>query len=372
MQSCIGIIYEGTDPNLFSSLTDSRPGYMLPFGARYRIIDFTLSNMANNDLSNVVLYGSRLIRSTLDHVGDGRPWELNRRNSGLTLFPPSYDKRLENITEIGSYFDTLEFYQNAKEKYVYCTDPMMIQKGDMGPSYDYFIENDYDILLIYKKQEDSSRNYLNATKLILDGDGNLTNIGTHLGTESIFNLLISIGYMKKEVFINLVLEAAEKGNATTLIEAIKNNIGKLKIGVFEEAYPVEWIRDLKSFYRANFDLFKKEIFDGLFFKDGLIYTKSKAMPPTIYNEGSEATNSLEANGCRISGEVENSIIFRNVKIGKDAIVKNSIIFESTEIGDNSVVINTIIDKNVKIGKGVTLVGSSSNPFMATKNEVINN
>ena len=370
MQRCIGVIYEGANPNLFGSLTDTRPGYMLPFGARYRIIDFTLSTMTNNDFSNVVLYGSRLIRSTLDHVGNGKPWELNRRRSGLTIFPPTYDKRLQNLTEIGSYFDTLEYYRNAKEEIVYCTDPMLIRKGDLGSAYDCFLENDYDILMLYKKQKDELGTFLYANKLILDEDKNIKNIGSHLGTEEEFNFLTSIGFMKKEVFIRIILEAAEKGNATTLIEAVKNNLGNLKIGAFEEEQQTEWIRDLKSYYRSNFDLLNRDIYEDLFYKNGLTLTKSKAMPPTVYNGNVDVSNSLLPNGCIIDGQVENSIIFRGVHVKKDAIVKNSIIFESTVVGEGSVVVNSITDKGVVIGDGVTLVGSATNPFVASKNEKI--
>ena len=84
MPSIVALIYSSEfDERNYGALCKSRPDYMLPFGGRYRVIDFALSNVTNHDISRVVLYANRMMRSTLDHIGNGKSWELNRRNGGL-------------------------------------------------------------------------------------------------------------------------------------------------------------------------------------------------------------------------------------------------------------------------------------------------
>lgn len=104
----------------------------------------------------------------------------------------------------------------------------------------------------------------------------------------------------------------------------------------------------------------------------MVYTKSKDEPSTLYAETAKMSNSLVANGCIIEGEVENSVLFRGVHIHKNAIIRNCIINQGTEIEENAVCVNTITDKNALIESGVTVAGSSNNPYVIGKNQVINN
>jgi len=129
---------------------------------------------------------------------------------------------------------------------------------------------------------------------------------------------------------------------------------------------VEYIKDIKSFYDANMKLLNRGISRELFFEGGTIFTKSKDEPPTLYKDLATVNNSLIANGCIIEGEVQNSIIFRGVKIGKGSIVKNSIVMQKSIIEDNAIVVNSILDKYAKIGNGVRIIGSTLMPYVVEK------
>ncbi len=367
MQNCIGVIYGGKSCKNFGYLTDSRPEYMLPYGARYRIIDIALSNFANNEFSNVVLYGGKIMRSTLDHLGNGESYELNRRRNGLIIFPPTFE---EAGKEIVSYNETKEFYTRSKEKDLYFCDPMVIFREDFSESYDRFIDEDLDILLFCKKMENATGLFVGETRLNLDENGNLISIGTNQGIDDEFYLMTNIGYVKKEVFLDLIHDAAKNSNSNQLIDVIISNLHKLKIGVYMIDGYVEVIRNLAQFYNANLKLLDAEIYKNVFFKNGLLLTKSKDEPSALYGNDALVKNSLIANGVKINGKVENSIIFRGVEIEEGAIVKNSVIFERTKIEKNAVVVNTITDKGVLIKENVMAVGNPNYPYELKKNAIL--
>lgn len=370
MNQCIGIIKASKTSDDYKSLCKERPAYMLPFGGRYRLIDFALTNMSIYNLANVVLYGEENLRSTMDHIGDGKSWELNRRQNGLMILPPRFDYHSGEKNEIETYFHSLPFYYDSSSEDIFLVDPMILAAVNIRVAYDLFKEKDLDVLLLYSRMEDPQGKHINADKLILGHDGSLINIGMNLGTEPEFNLYLQKAFMKKEVFIELIKNAKEKGDAKTLKQALLNNKSRLKIGTMEIDAHVERIHDIKSYYDANMNLLDPDIYYELFYKGGTILTKSKDEPSTLYEEGSRVENSLVANGCIIEGQVENSIIFRGVKIGKGAIVKNSILIQKTEIGEDAVVVNTIADKYAKVEKGVTVTGAVNQPFIIEKSQVI--
>lgn len=373
MKNCSGVIFSPEQDQNFGELVSDRPNYMLPFGCRYRIIDFALSNMANYNLSDVLLYAGSNIRSTLDHVGDGSNWEMNRRDRGLVINPVSYSRGFNTVSEIESYFQSISYYEHSEQEHIYIENPMVIAKINLKDAYDTFVQNDDDVMLLYKGMVDEM-GYLNGMrKLILDkDDGHFINVGYYLGTDPNVDLLIGRMFIKREVFIQLVKHSVENGTAVTLLQAILNHKNRLKVGTYPVRCEIEPIFDVDSYYRANMHLLNPEVYDEIFYQGGMVYTKSKDEPSTIYRNSSKPVHSLVANGCMIAGQVENSIIFRGVQIGKNAIVRNCIINQETIIKDNAVCVNVITDKYAVIEEGVTIAGAFTHPFLVGKDEVIRN
>ncbi len=369
LENCIGIINASTNEKDFGSLCKNRPVYMLPFGGRYRIIDFMLSNMVNNGIRTAAVYTGEKVRSAMDHIGNGKPWELNRRINGLYIFPPQYGSERSQKGDIYQYYLTEDFLSNIKEENIYLVNQNMIGKFDLIDAYKCFIETDADITLIYKKQKNKDQ-YINSDKLILDKNKNVTNIGLNLGTEDVFNLYTGTAFIKKDVFIKIIKEAMEIGEDIYFRKALLRNKEKYKMNSYEFKGHVEDIKDVKTYYKANMNLLDTNIFYELFFERGAIFTKSKDEPSSLYTDDSRVENSLVANGCIIEGSVENSIIFRGVEIEKGAIVKNSIIMQKSRIGHDAVIVNSILDKYSEIGEDVNIVGTKSNPYIVGKNVII--
>lgn len=373
MIDCKGVIFSPEPARNFGNLVSNRPDYMLPFGCRYRVIDFSLSNMANYNLSDVMLYAGHNIRSTLDHVGDGSNWEMNRRDRGLVINPIAYLEGSTRVSEIESYFKSLDYYEYSKQEHIYIENPMIIAKVDLKKSYDEFIEKDYDVMFLYKEVHDEMGYYNGLRNLILDPEtGAFKNVGYYLGTDPDVNLLIGRLFIKKKVFLHIIKHSIENGAANTLLQGILNHKNRLKIGALKVDCEIEPIFDVYSYYRANMHLLQPKIYDEIFYQGGMVYTKSKNEPSTIYRDTAKPMRSLVANGCIIAGQVENSIIFRGVKIGKNAIVRNCIINQGSVIKDNAVCVNVITDKYAVIDEGITLAGAMTHPLLIRKNEVIEN
>ena len=368
MKNCLGIINGGNESNNYGGLCNHRPVYMLPFGGRYRLVDIPISMMVNHGIRTVAIYTGEKIRSTMDHLGNGKPWDLNRRFNGLFLFPPAEGDF--NRGDLAQYHSTEEFFDRTSEDYVFISHPHILAKVDLTKIFNDFIQSKADIGLVYKEVKDPDGELINSPKIHIDEEGRLLNIGMNLGTESQFNLYLQMAFLKKDVLMELVKSSLEKANLHTLRDAILDNKDRYNIRAFQHKGHIENIRDLKSYYDANLNLFKYKISQDLFFEGGQIFTKTKDEPSTLYKEGSLVQNSIVANGCIIEGSVENSVIFRGVKIGKGAVVRNSIVMQKSEIQDNAVVVNSILDKYVHIEEGVNIVGNSAIPYVVEKNRKI--
>ena len=366
LENCMGIINSSNASRNFGSLSKHRPSYMMPFGGRYRIIDFMLSNMVNHGIETVAVYTGKKVRSAMDHIGDGKPWELNRRISGLHIFPPQYSEDKSSRGDICQYYLTEDFLENSKEENIYLVSQNTLGKVDLTEAYNKFLETDADLTFIYKRQKNSDI-YLKSENLILDEDGNFINIGMNLGTEETFNLYTGTTFVKKSLFLKLIRESMETGEELYFREAISKNKHKYKMNSYEFKGHIEDIKDTETYYRANMNLLDKEIFHELFFQGGSIFTKPKDEPSTLYSEDSSVENSIVANGCVIEGRVENSIIFRGVEIEKGALVKDSIVMQKSKIKKDTIVVNSILDKHSLVGEGVDIVGTKSNPYLVGKN-----
>lgn len=369
MDSILALVYSSEfDSGNYHELCKVRPDYMLPFGGRYRIIDFTLSNLTNYDITNVILYAGTKLRSTLDHVGNGRSWELNRRHGGLTINPPNYDN--PNASEIQTYFDTIRAIEDSNADYVFITNPMYISKVDIGDAKETIKSQGNDVLIFTQRTTDKYGFYLNRKIINSDENNKPVSVGTNLGLSDEFDLFAGSILMKREIFIKVLRNAMEKNTISTLLTAIFSLPDDINVDFYRTDKRLEIIMDTYSFFEANMKLLDEDLFDQLFYQDGLVYTKSKDEPSTSYTKDSKVRNSLVANGAIIEGEVENSIIFRGVTIKKGAVIKNSVIFQDSVIGEGAILNFVITDKGTKIGNNMKLFGNRVHPFVSSKNEVM--
>lgn len=368
MSKIVSLVYSSDFNELnYGQLCKFRADYMLPFGGRYRIIDFALSNLANHDVNRVILFAGSKLRSTLDHVGNGKSWELNRRSGGLMINPVGLDgKKIRS--EVETYYDAIVYFLENDFDYIYIKNPMYIIKEDISDAVEKMKDEDLDCLILSNKTLDKDGEYLNQAIINSNEDGKPTDVGLNLGITDEVDLFLGSIMMKKEAFLKVLRNAMQDNSSNSMLAAIFAYPGNLNVDFYRQDKEFEIIKDINSFYEVNMRLLNEGTFDKLFYDDGLVYTKSKDEPSTSYTKDSKVRNSLVANGGIIEGEVENSIIFRGAKIGKGAIIRNSIIFQDSVIGEGAILNFVITDKGTEIGHDVRIFGNRNHPYVTGKNE----
>ncbi|MFC0471349.1 glucose-1-phosphate adenylyltransferase subunit GlgD [Halalkalibacter kiskunsagensis] len=352
MERIMGVINLGNEKDSLGDLTKHRCQASVPFGGRYRLVDFTLSNFVKSGVRNVGVFARNYYRSLLDHLGSGKEWDLDRQKDGLFIMP--YYSNESYKGDIQHFYDNLSYFERSKEEYILVTQGSIVWNIDFRHVFEEHKKQGADITLIYK-------DYIQEEKAVyhtLDVDENERVQAVDL--EKIVNqgdnVFLNTYLMKKSLFIDLMKETYEQGNYDFFTDAIRANLESYHVQGFHFKGYMPFIHSVESFYNHSMNLLDENVLQQLFYNHGFIYTKVNHGPPAKYLQSSQVVNSLIANGCSIEGTVENSILFRGVKVHKGAIIRNSIIMQKGEIGEGALLENVILDKDVKVSKDRILKG----------------
>ena len=369
MKTVMGIINLQEENKLIRELTDRRAVESLPFAGRYRLIDFTLSSMVNSGIQNVGVMLPDKPRSVLDHLRSGKDWDLARRHDGLFYLPAPHDEAVAaRKGDLKNFYHNLDFFEHSSQKYVLLTSGSFVYNVDFSQLLRFHQNTDADITMVYytSAHETPGRNVVIETA----ENGLVEDISEKQAVYDGSKVAMSVYLMEKRIFAEMVRYTFEHGGQDLLMDGIIRRASEYNIYACEHDGYVAHVDSTTAFYRANMDLLEPENWEELFMGRNSIYTKVKDEVPVQYKETAGVKNSLIANGCEIRGEVENSIIFRGVKIAKGVKVKNSIIMQRCDIQEGSLVENVICDKNVVITKDKWLKGAPTYPLIVTKNVVI--
>lgn len=362
----MGLIIASGHSEAMGELTAMRTIASLPVGGRYRLIDFTLSNMVNSGVRDVGIITRSNYQSLMDHLGSGREWDLARKIGGLVMLPPFsrtgsgiYRGSLEAIAGV------LPYVQSVKAKYVVVSDCNVMANIDLRRIIDFHIQREADITCLYRNSKLHGDNR-DIVTFGLAGDGRVTDTSIVPSGREEANIFLNTMIIERELLIKLVSEVSAHGGYSFSKDVLQGRVNSLRIYGYNQKEYAARIEDLSSYMQANMDLLDASVREQLYPRERPIYTKIRDEVPAKYGLSAQVSNSLVADGCIIEGQVENSVIFRGVKIGRGAVVRNSIVMQGCVIGENVSLDYIIADKNVTIRDNRKLAGYLTYPVCLPK------
>lgn len=367
----MGIINLMEDEDFLKEISYHRPAAAVPFGGRYRMIDFVLSNMVNSGITNVGIIVQHKYRSLMDHLGSGKEWDLDRKRDGLFFLPPGqrYQQGIYRW-DLRHFYTHLDYIQYSRQKYVLVSGSNMICNIDYRDAFKFHQAMNADITILYKDMENTDENLSQCQIIETAEDGRIIDLEIKPDKIKSSKISMEMCIMEKSLLVELIHRCHFRGECDLVRDGFIKNLNRLRIYGFPHQGYLAPIDSIQSYHKHSMDLLRPEVWQKLFFDKGLIITKVKDGAPTKYSDGSRVHNALIANDCIIEGIVENSIIFRGVEIGRGARIKDSIIMQKCKIEEGAWVENVIADKGVTVTKGKHLKGEEHYPLVITKKTVI--
>lgn len=366
----MGIIFSNLHDKDVGELTVVRSLASIPFGGRFRLIDFVLSNMVNSGIAKVGIITKTNYQSLMDHVGSGKHWDLSRKNGGLMILPPYGNGDMDLSQSRLSYIINNErFIRHSDEDYVVISDCDNVCNINFADVVNKHVEKHADITIVIRNK--TLVNKKPRTIIETNADGRVvkvTNTDKEMGDRKVFaNILV----MNRKFLLNIIENAEERGYHSFSKDVLARGCGEYRIYAYTMQGYFANIDSLSNYYKHSLELLDKKVRDELFYRDGAnIYTKVRDSAPCKLCSSASVHNSLIADGCVIAGEVKNSILFRGVKVAKGAKITNSIVFQDAVIGENSTLNCVIADKLVTVLEGRTLSGHETHPYFIAKSAVI--
>lgn len=366
--SAVGVIFSNIHDENIPELSSHRTMASIPFGGRYRLIDFALSNMVNSGITTVGIVTKYNYQSLIDHLGSGKDWDLARKDGGIILLPPYSDETdLPYTNRLEALKGVTNFLNHRNEEYVVISDCDGIARVDIADILKYHEEKHADITMVWHEEENVDSSYF--ITLNPDETGRIKELKINPKVNGKSNVYVNIMVMSREFLINIIQDATTRGLSSFGRDILAKNVGMLHIYGYRFKGYYAGVNSLAKYYEHSMELLDKEVRDALFGARD-IYTKVRDSAPSKYLEGAVVKNSLISDGCMIEGTVENCILFRGVKVGKGSVIRNSIVMQDTVIGTGVSLDCVITDKNVVIRDRRKLAGCAELPYFISKGRMI--
>ncbi|MBU5434989.1 glucose-1-phosphate adenylyltransferase subunit GlgD [Pseudoflavonifractor sp. MSJ-37] len=367
-----GIIFAyRSNPNL-RELTQHRNTCSIPYGGRYRVVDFMLSNFVNAGISDVGLIVHANYQSLLDHVGSGKDWDLSRKHGGLRILPPfgyankrgdgnNYHGRMDALAGVYSYI------KRIRQEYVILAGGDLAVNLPIAEIFQSHIDSGADLTAVCTSKLNGDPR--SCDYFTMGPDGFASDVAVRpiapVGMES-----LEVYILSKEFLLSLV-DYCVAHNISSFGEGVLLNIiGRKKINIYPFDGYAARLQSVPGYFARSMELLDPEVRRELFVPERPIKTKDQSNPSTYYGPDARSADSLVADGCIIEGEVEDCILFRGVKVEKGARVSHCVLMQGSVIRSDAVLKYVITDKNVTVSPGRMLMGHSSYPLAIAKNETV--
>jgi glucose-1-phosphate adenylyltransferase len=369
MTSALAMIMAGGSSEQLSVLTETRAEPAVPFGGKFRLIDFPLSNCVNSGIYNVAILTQYKPRSLNDHIGIGKPWDLDRASGGVRLLQPyrggPYGDWQQGTAD--AVRRNLDFVEQQDEEHV------LILAGD------HIYLMDYQPML--HAHEQSGADLTVAVRRVNPHETHRYGIVTVGSDDRIIEFrekprrsletLASMGIyvFRREVLVELL----QNGDYVDFGKHVLPTMIKQARYARAYAFPGYWadVGTVQAYWEANMSLLSEDPALNLYDPEWVVHTRSEERAPAKVGANAQVGGSLLSNGCRVEGTAERSIISPGVFVGEGAIVRDSVILYDTIIEAGAVVDRCIVDKNVVIAAGARIGDGDDNTPNVSLPEVLN-
>jgi glucose-1-phosphate adenylyltransferase len=367
--NAMGLILADHKRIQLGELTRPRALAGVPFGGRYRIIDFMLSNLVNSGVITIGVVAQNKYKSLMDHLGTGSDWDLDRKRKGLYLLPPFVtSSSRETGCDVDDLAGLLDFLHGKPQKYVIVANSNVIFNSRLDDLVGQHEDSGHDMSVLYTHYNAA----YGPPAVILDIDrrGLVRDMLQDPPRMLLTRCSMGVVVMARELLIDLISESMAHGELDFSVETLLKNYRRLKIRAFEYKKLVLFINSVVSYFYSSMRLLDDQVRLELFGSDLPVYTKVKDEAPALYKDSNKVSNCFISDGCIVSGSVSDSIIFRNVTLSENSNVKNCVIMQDSFISEGVELDHVILDKNCMIRSGVKLVGQKGYPTVIGKGAVV--
>lgn len=365
----LGLIFSNIHEEKVRELTENRTMGSVPFGGRYRLIDFPLSNMVNSGINKVGVITKGNYQSLMDHLGSGKAWDLSRKREGLFILPPFGAETNFVGSRIESLASNSRFLRHSNEEYVLLTDSDIVCNIDYSEVLAQHLKTQADITLISRFGKLPAR-MSDPAVYTVDPDGRVRDMLINPRTEGECCYGIGMMLIRRDLLIRLVTDCVSRNFYNFKRDLLQRNLSGYRVFAYDFKGFVKIICSAVAYFEANMALMLPNVRAQLFNPIRPIYTKVRDDMPARYGLGASVSNSLIADGCVIEGEVRNSVLFRGVHIGEGTVVENSVVMQGSSIRLNCRMNYVITDKDVVIKNDRSLLGFESYPVFIAKGSVV--
>lgn len=365
----MGIIFANDD--VTNELTTKRTMASLPFGGRYRQVDFQLANLTAGGVRHLGIVSRSNYQSLMNHVGSGEEWGLEMGEGGLEFLAPGalgtddrYRGKLENLHAIA------DFLAFSEEDYVVLSDSSILTNLDIKGIVASHVASGKDITIVAKPGVADGAKVLDLA--VKAEDGVVSDIVVNYAAEAGYLASMDIFVVGRQWLIEKVeaLVARDKFHMDRDLVLGQWKAGELSINLYEYTGVALYNESDEQYFANSLSLLNKDIAYGIFHGHHNVYTKVRDRVPTYYGVKGEVSNALIADGCMIEGEVKNSVLFRQVTIAEDAEVENCVIMNDTVVGEGAELKYVILDKNVTVKPGTKICGTPEKPYVVKRGKTV--
>lgn len=366
-----GIIF--ANDGTVSSLTEKRTMASLPFGGRYRQVDFALSNLACAGIHRIGIVTRHSYQSLMNHVGSGEEWGLEMEEGGLEYLTPYSSSKVSDyrgkLESLSSAMTFLEY--GGDDDLLVMIDSAILSNIDLTKVIRSHVESGKDITLVTKSGIANGSKVLDLA-VKLDGKGQLQDMvvdyAAPAGYEASMDIFVlSRGWLAQQVKAHIAHNLYHMDRDLVMGLWQKN---ALSLNIYQFDGLAMFNESLEEYFRNSLSLTSKEVRDDLFGGCHPVYTKVRDRVPTFYGENCAIENCSVADGCMLGGSVKNSVLFRQVTVYPTAQIDSCVIMNDTVIHENCQLKYVILDKDVVVRPGTKLMGTPSNPVIIKRGEVV--